>query len=128
MEFQIQIPRQGIACAREIHLHTVIHHEVHGNQRLNHFRVLAKTIHRRAHGCQINQQRHAGEVLQNDPRDDEGNFIIPRGLGIPVGEVFHVLFSHLLAIAIPHQRFQDDADGNGQARNFADPGFFKGGQ
>src|SRR5512135_695150 len=39
-----------------------------------------------------------------------------------------MLFRHLLAVAVAQDRFQHDADGDGQARDVADARFLKRGQ
>ncbi len=49
-KFQIQIARHGIRRASEIHLHRVIHHQVHRHQRLDDLGILAHLRHRRTHG------------------------------------------------------------------------------
>ena len=50
-----------------------------GHERLDGERVLAEPRHRRAHGGEVDEERHAGEVLQEHARDDEGD--LPRALG-----------------------------------------------
>ena len=62
-ELQIQIPRHRIRAAREIHLHGMVHHQIHRHERLDDFGILAKLRHRTAHRGQIHEQRHAGEIL-----------------------------------------------------------------
>ena len=50
------------------------------------FGSLPSACHRGAHRRQIHQQRHAGEILQNDARDDERDFLVRRLLRVPVRE------------------------------------------
>ena len=52
-----------------------------------------KSLHCRPHGSQINDGRHAGEVLQHNSRRLEGNFDRGGALGVgPSGERFDVVF------------------------------------
>ena len=51
------------------------------------FGILAQRLHGGAHRGEIDEQRHAGEVLQHDARDDEGNLVVAGRLRVPVGEV-----------------------------------------
>ena len=92
------------------------------------FGFLPKLRHRRAHRRQIHQQRHAGEILQHDARDDERDFLRARRVGLPVGQFADVGFGDFFAVAIAQDRFQDEADGNRQFGNRADAGFFQRGQ
>ena len=126
MEFEVQVALQRGAGASVIHLHAVVHHQVHRHQRLDHLGILAHAVHGAAHRGQIDQERHAGEVLQNDARHHERDFILARGLGVPAGQVLHIGFGDLLAVAIAGQGFQHDADRHRQTVQVrGDSGFFQ---
>ena len=127
-EFQVQIARHGIRAAGKIHLHRVVHHQVHRHQRLDDLRILAQLGHGAAHGRQVHQQRHPGEILQHDARDHERDFRRARLRRLPVGQFPHVRLAHLLAVAIAQDGFQDQPDGNGQFGDGADAGLFQRGQ
>ena len=68
----------------------MIDDEVHGHERLNHLRIAPKSRDGRAHRGEIDEQRDAGEVLQDHARDDEwnldrlGRFRIPVSLMRPI--------------------------------------------
>ena len=79
----------------------MIDHQIDWHQWLDDFGVTAKAFHRAAHRGQIDHQRHAGEILQNDPRDDERNFFVGGLFRVPPCQGLHVFASHLFAIAIP---------------------------
>ena len=81
-----------------------------------------------AHRRQIHQQRHAGEILQHDARDDERNFL-RAGFGrLPIGQCAHVFFADFFAVAIAQHGFEHEADGDGQLGNRPDAGRFQRGQ
>ena len=44
-----------------------------------------------AHRRQVGEQRHAGEVLQDDARDDERDLVLARGVRLPAGKLDDVL-------------------------------------
>ncbi len=69
-----------------------------------------------AHRGQVGQQRHAGEVLQHHARHDERDLVGALGVGLPVGELPHVLGGDLLAVAVAQHRLQHDAQRHRQAR------------
>jgi hypothetical protein len=127
-EFQIQVARHRIRAAGKIHLHRVVHHQIHRHQRLDDFGILAELGHGAAHRRQIHQQRHAGEILQHDARDDERDFRRARFRRLPVGQFLDIRFADLFAVAIAQHGFQHEADGNRQFRNRADAGLFQRGQ
>ena len=120
LKLQREVLIQCILSSGEIDLHAVIDDEVHRHERLNHLRVLAEFLHFGAHGGQIDEQRHAREVLQHNAGDGEGDFILAGRFRIPVGEIFDIGVGDLLAVQIAQQRLQHDADGNRQLRDFAD--------
>ena len=49
-------------------------------------------------------------------------------LGCHCGQFADVGFGDFFAVAIAQDRFEDEADGDGQLGNRADAGFFQGGQ
>ena len=68
----------------EIDLHGVIDHQIDRHERLDDFRIATEPFHRAAHRREIDHQRHAGEILQNNARDDEWNFFVRRRFRVPV--------------------------------------------
>ena len=100
MKFQIKVARERITRARIVHLHAVVHHEIDWHQGLDHFGILAHTIHRRTHRRKIHQQRHPREVLQHDARYDEWNFIITWIFRLIGSEIGDVLVGHFEAVVI----------------------------
>ena len=101
--------------SEKIHLHRVIDNKIHRHQRLDDLGIFLQVGDCGAHGGEIHQQRNAGEVLEHDARDDEGNFLRCGRLGVPRGQSFDVLLGNLLPIAIAEHRFEDDADADGQS-------------
>ena len=125
-EFKIQLQRVG--AAEKIHLHRVIHDEIHGHERLDHFRIAPEPRDGRAHRGEVHEQRHAGEVLQHHARDDEGNLDLRGCLCVPVRERAHVFFSDFFSVAIAQHGFEHDADGDREFRDRPDALFFQRGQ
>ena len=115
LEFYFEVQAQRIGRTEEVHLHRVIDHKIHRHQRLDDLGILLQFGDRGAHCCEIDQERHAGEVLQHDARDDEGNLLLRGRLCIPCGQSLDVLLRNLLAIAVAEHRFKHDADTDGQA-------------
>jgi hypothetical protein len=110
LEFQLHVQVQRILGAEVVDHDGVVHHQVHRHQGLDALGALAHLVGHRAHGGDVGQQRHAGEVLQHHPGHDEGDLVFAAGVGLPVGELPDVFFGDFLAIAVAQHRFQDDPD------------------
>ena len=128
LEFHVHVPRQRVARAGEIHLHGMVHHQVHRHQRLDDFGIPAQLDRRRAHGGQVHQQGNAREILQDNAGHDERDFLRARCVGLPLGQLAHAAFRDFFPVAIAQDRFQNQADGDGQLGNRPHPGLLQGGQ
>ena len=114
-EFEVEVLIECGLRASEIDLHTVVNDKVNRNEWLDHLGVFAHGMNGGAHGGEIDEQWHAGEVLQHDAGDGEWDFVVAGGFGVPVGQVFDVSFGDLLAVQIAQKRLEHDADGNREA-------------
>ena len=106
----------------------MIDHQIDRHERLDDFRIAAELFHRAAHRRQIDHQRNAGEILEDNARDDERDFLVRRRFRVPVRQRLNIFPPHFLAIAISQDRFENDADADRQPRNFADALFFQRGK
>ena len=125
LEFQLHVQLERVRAVVVIHLHRMIHHQIHRHQRLDDLRVFAHFGSGIAHRGEIDEQRHAGEILQHDARHHERNLFGARRIRLPVGQLAHMRLGDFLAVVIAQHRFQHDADGNRQARNLAESGGFQ---
>lgn len=114
LELDVQVLFQGVRAACPVYLDGVVHHQVHGNQRFNDGSVFSQSGHGGAHGGQVHQQRNARQVLEDDAGHRKRDFIGTGIFGVPGGQVVHILFRYLQAVAIAEQGFQNDPDGNGK--------------
>ena len=112
----LKIERERIVGAGIIDLDRVIDDQIDGNERFDHLGILAHGAHGGTHGGQIDEQGHAGEVLQHDACHHEGDFEVAWGLGVVVGEVGNVCRADLEAVVVAQERLKDDADRDRQAR------------
>jgi len=84
LEFQFHVQVERVLAAVVVDHDGVVHHQIHGHQRLDALGVLAQAFGHTAHGCQIGQQGHAGEVLQHHARNGEGYFVGARDVRLPL--------------------------------------------
>ena len=122
LEFHIEIEAQGVGAAEKVHLHGVIDDQVDRNQRLDHGGILPRRSDRIAHGGQVDQQRHAGKILEHNAGDHEGNLLGRRPLRMPGGQHPHILFTHFAPVAVAEHGLQNDADADRQPRDRAQSG------
>ena len=127
-EFQIQILRHRVRRTGEVHLHRVVHDEIHRHERLDDLRILADLVHRAAHRCEVHEQRHTGEVLQHDAGDHERDLRRAFLGRLPIRELLHVRFLHLEPVAITQHGFQHETDADRQLGDGADAGRFQCGK
>ena len=128
LEFDAHVQIERVFDVVVVDLHRVVDHQVDRHQRLDDLRIAALLLGHAAHGGQVAQQRYAGEVLQDDARDDERNLAGALGRRLPAGEFAHVLLGDAAAIAVAQQGFEHDAQGNGEPRNLAQSGRFERGE
>ena len=129
-EFQVQIL---FACesarAGEIHLHRVIHHEIHRHERLDDLRDSCPAAPRRERIAARSTSSGTPVKSCNTMRATTNGISSVRGsFGFQLASVADVGFGHLLAVAIAQHGFQHDADGDGQFGDRADAGLFQRGQ
>ena len=120
LEFHFQVELQRPRGTEEIHLHRVIDHKIDRYERLDDFWIAAELFHGGTHRGEIHHERHAGEILQDDARDNERNFRIRRGFCVPIRECLDIFASDFFPIAVPHHGFEHDPNAHRQPRNFAD--------
>ena len=127
-ELQVEVLLERVTGAGEIHLHRMVHHEVHGNQGLDDLGVLAQLGHGGAHRCQIHQERHTGEVLQDDPCHDKGDLGRSGLVGFPVGQLADIGLLHLQSVAVAEHALQNQSNGDREFGDGAHARLFQGGK
>ena len=97
----------------------MIDDEIDWHERLNNFRVDAELLYRAAHRSKIDNQRHAGEILEHDPRDHERDLFIRGFLRIPFRQRLNVFAPDFFSVAIAQHGFEDNPNTHRQSRNFS---------
>ncbi len=92
MEFEVEIVGEGVGRSGEVDLHRVIDDQIDRDERLDHFRIAAHRMNGGAHGGEIDEKGNTGEILEDDPRNDERDFEIAGIFRVVVREVFDVVF------------------------------------
>jgi hypothetical protein len=116
-ELEFEVLLQCVGRARKVHLHRMVDDQVNRHERLDDLRILAHPRDRRPHGGKVDQQRHAGEILQDDARDDERNLLRARRLRPPAREIADRAVRQPLAVAVAQQGLEHEPDRHRQARH-----------
>ena len=80
-ELQLDVPVEGVRAAEDVGDHRVVDDQLGRDQRVDLPRVTAQVPHGLAHGGQVHDGRHAGQVLQEHP--GRGELDLGRGARPP---------------------------------------------
>jgi hypothetical protein len=105
LELQRGVFRKRIGSAKEVDLHGVIHHQLHRLQRIDCRGRSAHLRNRVAHGGEVDDTRHAGEILQEHARRPERDLAILRHL-LPARERLDILALYRPAVFEAQQILQ----------------------
>jgi len=128
LELELHVEVERILDPVVVDLDGMVHDEIDRHERLDHLGVLAEPVRDAPHRGEIGERRDAGQVLQQDAREHERNFVGAWRVRFPVRELPDVLFGDFLAVAVAKHRFQDDADRHRQARDLGAERAFERGQ
>ena len=84
-------------------------------QRIDPLRIAAQPHDGFAHGGQIHDAGNAREVLHDDPRRREGDFVTRQRLRIPFQQSLDVALGDIDAVLEAQEVFQQNLQGKGQA-------------
>ena len=124
-EFDLGIECERTGGAELVDLNRVVNDEIGGQKRIDFFWIAAEIAHGFAHGCEVHDCGDAGEILQEDARGHEGDFVRRGYRGIPGCEGAHVGGLDEAAILEAKQVFEEDLQGKREARDVADAGAFE---
>ena len=105
----------------------VVDDEIDRDQRIDLVGIAAERHHRIAHGGEIDDGRHAGEVLHQHARRAEGDLVlVPAAIFDPCGDRLDVLFGDAASVLVTQQIFQHDLQrirksGNARRARFSPP-------
>src|SRR4029077_10811377 len=118
---------QGIGAAGKIHLHGMVDNQVNRDQGFDDFWIFAEAGDGAAHRREVNEQGHAGEILQDNAGDDERDFGGASFVRFPIGKLPDIGLTYFAAITIAQDGFQNETDGDRQLGDGTDTGFFQRG-
>src|SRR3989440_3332460 len=107
LEIGVHLERRG--RAELVHDHRVVDDELGGKQGVHRLGVAAPGLHRVAHGGEVHDGRHAGEVLHQDARRHERDLVVGSLPGIPARQLLAFFDAHRLTVLAAQQVLEQDA-------------------
>ncbi len=117
LELELRVALERVGRSEHVDLDGVIDHELGGYERVDLVRVAFHLDDRVAHRGEVDDRRHAGEVLHHDPRGRERDLLGRIGLRIPGGERLDVLFADRLAVLVAQQVLEQDLEAERKPRD-----------
>ncbi len=116
LELERGVERVGVAGAVLVHLDGVVDDQLGRLERVDLLRIAAEHLHGVAHGGEVDDGGHAGEVLHEDAGGHPGDFAGGLGFGVPFGEELDVVGGDGFAVFVAEEIFEQDAEAEGKAR------------
>lgn len=110
LELALGVVEQGEGGSELINLHGVIDDQIDGHDGIDAIGLAAQASHGGAHGGQIDDRRHAGEVLQDDPSRFEGYLERLGHLRRPAGQSLDVFGRYCVAVCGSQHGLQKYSD------------------
>ncbi len=115
LEFDLDVEIKRLGLAERIDLHGMVDHELCRRKRVDLVRIAAEFFHRIAHRGEIDDARHAGEILQHDACRHERDFGVGFLLRVPVRDRLDFLRRDIRAVLVAQQILEQDLHRIGQA-------------
>ena len=119
---------EGALAAEIVDHHRVVDDEIDRRQRIDLLRVAAELLHRVAHGGEVDDRGHAGEVLHQHARRAIGDLAVGAAVLQPGGDRLDVVDRDGAAVLVAQQVLQQHLQRDRQARDVAEAGLLGGGQ
>ena len=117
LELLLGVDAERLGGAERVDLDRVVDHELDRHERVDRGRVAAHVGHRVAQRGEVDDARHAGEVLQDHPRGRERDLLGRLGLGVPGRERLDVLAADADAVLVAQQVLEQHLQREGQPRH-----------
>ena len=125
-EFQFRVRSECISRSESIDHDRVVNDEFGWRERIDLVRIATQFFHGAAHGCQIANRGHAGEILHQHASRHELNFSVGLCFGFPLGQSFDVAFANCAVVLVAEQVLEQNFQRERKFLEVADPLRFEG--
>ena len=126
LELELDVEAEGVVGAVVVHLDRVVDHQVAGDDGVDLVGVALHPAHGVAHGGEVHDAGHAGEVLEHHARGHERDLGARSALAVPPAELADVVLGDDAAAGEAEGVLEQDADGEGKAVELGDALFGQG--
>ena len=116
----LDVALERVGGAEQVGDHRVVDHQVGRRQRVDLVRVAAQVADGLTHGGQVDDARHAGEVLHHHAGGRVLDLNAGFRLGIPVRDGLDVVFGDVAAVLVAQQIFGEDFEAVGEFLGIGD--------
>jgi hypothetical protein len=120
LELELHVPVKCVGPAEDVRDDRVVDHQLGGNQRVDLPGVAAQRPHRLAHGRQVHDGRHPGQVLHEHASGAELDLGGGLGRGVPAGQRGDVVSRDIPAVLRAQQVLEQHLQAVGQVRRAVD--------
>ena len=113
LKFEFGVEAESVAVAESVDLHGVVNDEFRREERIDALGIAAHFDDGFAHGGEVHDGGHAGEILQEDAGGHEGNLFL-RCAGFPGGEGADVVGADEVIVFVAKEIFEQDAEREGK--------------
>ena len=117
LELALGVDAERVARAEGVDLHRVVDDQLGRHQRVDLRRVAAEVGHRVAHRGEVDDRRHAGEVLHDHAGGREGDLLAGLRVVVPGRERLDVLLADGDAVLVAQQVLEQDLQRERQPRD-----------
>ena len=114
-KFEVRVNEERRLRSVFVDLHRVIDDEIDWLQRIDQSRIATESGESVAHRGEIDDRRHASEVLEQNTGGSERNFFLERPLYVPAGKHADIVGFDELAVFVSEQIFEEDLEAEGEA-------------
>ena len=127
-ELEVGVELEGVGPAEVVDLDGVVDHQFDRLERVDPRRVAAEPRDRVAHGREVDDRRHAGEVLEQHAGRRERDLLAGAGRRVPVGERRDVGRPDEPPVLVAQQVLEQDPERERQPRHARVAGLLEGRQ
>ena len=116
LELALDVHPKRRRRAEGVDLHRVVDDEIGGLERIDARGIAAEPAHGVAHRREVDDRRHAGEVLEEHARGHEGDLAVGHAPGLPGEQRLDVVAGERAAVLVSQHVLEQDLEGKGQPR------------
>jgi hypothetical protein len=107
---ELDVALESLGSAEDVGDDGVVDHQLRGSERVDLRRVAAELLHGFAHRGEVDDARHAGEVLHDHAGGRELDLLVGLGVRVPAGQGEDVVLGDVLAVLGAQQSLEQDLE------------------